>query len=116
MVAKPQLSVRISADLLKKIEDTELPKADIVTEALELYFDLDRLQKVDNSQQQDKEQNNVDRLQTVYIESLIDQINKKDDQILELTKLLDQAQQLQLHTQKLIPDNVNKKPWWIFWK
>jgi hypothetical protein len=96
MAEKKQLNVRIPNDLYDKIDNSGKSKPEIVIEALTLYFDNDKSQSDNNL--------------------LAIQLEEKDKQIAELHKLLDQSQQLQLHTQKLIPEDVDKKTWWQFWK
>ena len=44
MTRKPLISFRVSKDILEKIENTGIPKAKIVNQALDLYFNSNSLQ------------------------------------------------------------------------
>ena len=124
MARKPLISVRVPEEILEKIENTGISKATIVNQALAMYFDINGLQsKTQNEENGISAENQADISLSKQLDEKDgqirekdDQIKRKDEQIMELTKLLDQAQQLQLHTQKLIPEDVAKKPWWFFWK
>ena len=118
------ISVRVPEEILEKIENSGIPKATIVNQALALYFNINGLQsdiQNENKGIPGENQSAVPLIRQLeekdsQIREKDDQIKRKDEQIMELTKLLDQAQQLQLHTQKLIPKDITKKPWWLFWK
>ncbi len=94
---RKQLNVKIPSDLWDEIEKIDLPKQNIVTDALRLYLDRDK--QTENSFEVDL------RSERDYLRSKLD----------ETLKLLNQAQVLQLQTQKQLPEKTEKE-WWQFWK
>lgn len=96
-----QLNVKVPQDIWEKLEESELPRQNIVTDALRLYFDRDLHTSTTNEKDLRSD-----------IEYLRDE-NKK------LLELLGREQALHLTTQQKLlpaPDNGTKKPWWRFWK
>ncbi len=113
MIEKKQLNVRIPADIYDKIESSGRSKQDIVADALMLYFD---------SKTQQTEENNDSLVQTLQgeIEYLKKQFDILNQEKLELLRLLNQSQILQMQAQKQlteVQENKNRTlKWWQFWK
>ncbi len=98
---RKQLNVKIPSDLWDEIEKIDLLKQNIVTDALRLYLDRDK--QTENSSEVDL------RSERDYLRSKLD----------ETLKLLNQAQVLQLQTQKQLSESNKEKKvkqWWQFWK
>ncbi len=96
-----QLNVKISSELWEKLEKIDLPKQNIVTDALNLYLDRDK--QTSNSSEIDL------RSERDYLKLKLD----------EALKLLSQEQSLHLQTQmQLQPtqEEITRKSWWQFWK
>ncbi len=110
---KKQLNVRIPADLYGKIESSGRSKQDIVADALVMYFD---------SKIHQTGEKNDSLIQTLQgeIEYLKKQFDILNQEKLELLRLLNQSQLLQMQAQKQLTEaqeikNKNFK-WWQFWK
>ncbi len=98
---RKQLNVKIPSDLWDEIEKIDLLKQNIVTDAIRLYLDRDK--QTENSSEVDL------RSERDYLRSKLD----------ETLKLLNQAQVLQLQTQKQLSESNKEKEvkqWWQFWK
>ncbi|PWB51721.1 MAG: hypothetical protein C3F06_09925 [Candidatus Methanoperedenaceae archaeon] len=117
MGEKKQLNVRIPLELQEKIDNSGRPKIDVVTEALEFYFDrknksvveMPGESSVNNISKNDLAKN--DEIQRIKNE--VEFLRSKIDDIL---KLLHQEQVLHIQTQRMLtaPPPEEKK-WWKFW-
>jgi hypothetical protein len=101
VVDKKQLNVRIPVELYNQITDSGQSKAQIVIEAIRLYFDR-------NTYQSDSK----------TIESLLNQLEEKDIQIAAKDRQISEVHILLQNamSQRVIeaPD-YDRKPWWKFW-
>ena len=107
---KKQLNIRIKKELYVKIEHSEGKKSDIVTAALEQFFML-----ANDSKPATLLIANDSILLHNHIADLSAQIEKKDIQIEDLTRLVDQGQRIQMIQQRQF-SNTPRKRWFEFWK
>ncbi len=102
MVAdKKQLNIRIPSDLWDELEKIDMPKQNVVSDALRLYF-------ASNGQQNTSNEKDL-RSEIEYLRSKLD----------EALKLVHQSQILQVQQQRLLSDlntkESTKKKWWKIW-
>ncbi len=113
MVEKRQLNVRIPADIYDKIESSGRSKQDIVADALMLYFDS-------KTQQTDDSTDSLVQTLQGEIEYLKKQFDILNQEKLELMRLLNQSQILQMQAQKQLTEAQESKKktlkWYLFWK
>lgn len=121
MGEKKQLNVRIPLELQEKIENSGRPKIDIVTEALEFYFDS---RKKESTGEIPGESNTntgsiskIDPAQSDEIQRMKNEVEFLRSKIDELLKLLHQEQVLHIQTQRMLtPAPPETKKWWQFWQ
>lgn len=117
MGEKKQLNVRIPLELQEKIDNSGRPKIDVVTEALEFYFES---RKNKSAVEMPGESNNISKIDLAkndeiqMIKNEVEFLRSKIDDIL---KLLHQEQVLHIQTQRMLtaPPPEEKK-WWQFWR
>ena|SRR5665811_2070512 len=111
MISRKNLYVRIPEDLYDKIENSGHSKQDIVADALKIYFDINTYQKSES---------NDSLVQTLReeIEYLKKQFDTLNQEKLEILRLLNQSQVLQMQAQKQLTETqeIKNKAWWQFWK
>lgn len=117
------ISLRIDEKLKKEIKEIADKKGITITEYI--------LKAIDNFMGVSEAEPSTKNIETIKI--LEKEITEKNKQINELHKLLDQQQQLSLHSQKLLQEKdekimliskeiedfqekESKKYWWQFWK
>jgi hypothetical protein len=123
MGEKKQLNVRIPLELQEKIENSGRPKIDIVTEALEFYFDSKKnksTNEISGESSTDQSASNISKLdqaQSDEIQRMKTEVEFLRSKIDDLLKLLHQEQVLHIQTQRMLtaPPPEEKK-WWQFWR
>ena len=122
MGEKKQLNVRIPLELQEKIDNSGRPKIDIVTEALEFYFDSKKNQTsggISGESSTSQSASNIskfDQAESDEIQRMKTETEFLRSKIDDLLKLLHQEQVLHIQTQRLLtaPPQEEKK-WWQFW-
>jgi metal-responsive CopG/Arc/MetJ family transcriptional regulator len=121
----PQITLRLEQDLLDKIElkKGEKDRSAFLRDVIVSYFDSHG-----NADEMHESQENAN---TSHLHDEIAFLRKKLDDITalhekaiashnqeknELMRLMSQEQSLHLQTQRLLPENTDRKPWWQFWK
>ena len=119
MGEKKQLNVRIPLELQEKIDKSGRPKIDIVTEALEFYFDSKKKENTGESSTSQSASNisKIDTAQSNEIQRMKNEVEFLRLKIDELLKLLHQEQVLHIQTQRMLtPAPPETKKWWQFWR
>ena len=122
MGEKKQLNVRIPLELQEKIENSGRPKIDIVTEALEFYFDSKKNQTTcgisgeSSTSQSASNISKLDQAKSDEIQRMKTEVEFLRSKIDDLLKLIHQEQVLHIQTQRMLsPPQTEKKKWWKFW-
>lgn len=123
MGEKKQLNVRIPLELQEKIDNSGRPKIDIVTEALELYFDSKKNQTTggisgeSSASQSASNVSKLDQAQSDEIQRMKTEVEFLRSKIDDLLKLIHQEQVLHIQTQRMLtaPPPEEKK-WWQLWR
>ncbi|HMB45852.1 MAG TPA: hypothetical protein VKL21_08525 [Candidatus Methanoperedens sp.] len=123
MGEKKQLNVRIPLELQEKIENSGRPKIDIVTEALEFYFDSRKNKSTgeipgeSSANQSASNISKLDKAQSDEIQRMKTEVEFLRSKIDDLLKLLHQEQVLHIQTQRMLtaPPPEEKK-WWQLWR
>jgi len=122
MGEKKQLNVRIPLELQEKIDNSGRPKIDIVTEALEFYFDSKKNQTsggISGESSTSQSASNIskfDQAESDEIQRMKTEVEFLRLKIDDLLKLIHQEQVLHIQTQRMLtaPPSEEKK-WWHFW-
>ena len=103
-----QLNVRLPSDLYDRVINSGRSRKDITIDAFKLYFDVNK-----HNQQQKTQQND----NTSYT-LMVEQLQIKDTQITSLHKEISELHILLQTTlnQNLITSPDDKAPWWKFWR
>ena len=123
MGEKKQLNVRIPLELQGKIDNSGRPKIDIVTEALEFYFESKKNKSAgeipgeSSASQSASNISKIDTAQNDEIQRMKNEVEFLRSKIDEILKLLHQEQVLHIQTQRMLtaPPPEEKK-WWKFWR
>ncbi len=123
MGEKKQLNVRIPLELQEKIENSGRPKIDIVSEALEFYFDSKKNQTpggISGESSASQSASNIskpDQAESDEMQRMKTEVEFLRSKIDDLLKLIHQEQVLHIQTQRMLtaPPPEEKK-WWQVWR
>jgi hypothetical protein len=122
-MTKRQLNVRLSDELWEKIDSSGKTPTEIVTAALQSYFDGDTL---NDTATQSAIQSKTEEIQTLKTdnERMVQEIHYKDELVSTRDRHIKDLQnqigwmqhEFAKFDQFLLPETTSKRRWWEIWK